>query len=59
VCGLCMICVLLVCDLCAICVSFCAPRMHNAFVGPGFEPLTMQHDLFTGPRFDSWAWLLV
>jgi hypothetical protein len=53
---LCTICVLFVRDLCAICVSFCAPRAHDVLVGPGFEPLPMQHDLFTGPRFDSGAW---
>jgi hypothetical protein len=33
--------------------SFCAPRARDVFVGPGFEPLAMQHDLFIGPRFDS------
>ena len=44
---------------CVICVSFCASRAHNVFVGPGFKPLTIQHDLFTGPRFDSWDWLPV
>jgi hypothetical protein len=38
---------------CAIGVSFCAPRARDVFVGPGFEPLAMQHDLFIGPRFDS------
>ncbi len=56
---LCAIHVLFVRDLCAICASLCAPRAHDVFVGPGFEPLTMQHDLFTGPRFNSRAWLPV
>ncbi len=46
-------------DLCAICASLCAPRAHDVFVGPGFESLTMQHDLFTGHRFNSQAWLPV
>ena len=56
---LCAIHVLFVRNLCAIFASLCAPRTHDVFVGPGFEPLTMQHDLFTGPRFNSRAWLTV
>ena len=36
-------------DLCAICASLCAPRAHDVFVGPGFEPLTMQYDLLQVP----------
>jgi hypothetical protein len=38
---------------------FCARRAHAVFVGPGFEPLTLQVNLSTGPRFDFRAWLPV
>ena len=38
---------------------FDARRAHAVFVGPGFEPLTLQVNLCTGPRFDSRAWLPV
>ena len=34
---------------------FRAIRAHDVFVGPGFEPLTLQHDRFVGLGFDSWA----
>ena len=36
-------------DLCI----FCAPCGHIVFVGPGFEPLTLQLYRFVGPGFDS------
>jgi hypothetical protein len=38
---------------------FRACRAHAVFVGPRFEPLTLQVNLFTGPRFDFRAWLPV
>ena len=28
---------------------------HDLFVGPGFKPLALLHDLFVGPGFDSLA----
>jgi hypothetical protein len=46
---------LFVCNPCAICVSFCTPREHDVFIGPGFEPLYFQCDHFVGPGFDSWV----
>ena len=42
-------------DLC----MFRVPRAHNVFVGPGFEPLTLQHDFCVGSGFDSRARLPV
>ncbi len=50
-----LICAQYVRDLCI----FLRSSRARCFVGPGFEPLTMQHDLFTGPRFNSRAWLSV
>ena len=38
-------------DLC----MFRVPCAHNVYVGPGFEPLTLQHDFFVGSGFDSHA----
>ena len=32
---------------------------HNLFEGLGPKPLPLQHDLFVGPGFDSWTQLPV
>ena len=34
---------------------FHVPHVHDVFVGPGFQPLTLQHGQFVGPEFDSQA----